>query len=123
MEFELRVVRIWLSQTEGQLKAFEDKTLEKDKKILVLEIERNESLGYAQLQSAEVGRLKSAEHIQENISDFKKSWEYEAKIEARAVPFLDKGIIHTICQLHHLVPDKRSLVAVYDNTFNTEACR
>lgn len=67
--------------------------------------------------------LRSAEHNEKIISDFKGSREYESEIEVRAIPFFDKGVIHTIRQLHHLVFDKKSLVDVHDNSFDAEACR
>lgn len=53
----------------------------------------------------------------------KKLKDYESEIRGQAVPFLDRGIVHAIRQLHQFVPDKKILLDVYENNFDAEACR
>lgn len=67
--------------------------------------------------------MKSAQHRDNIITDFKKPQDYELEIRAQGIPFLDKGVIHAIHQLHHLVPDKKLMLDVYDNNFDVEAYR
>lgn len=86
-------------------------------------MERDEALGRARLRWEEVDRLKSTEHTKKIIANFKKSQEYKAEVEAWAVSFLDKGVIHAIHQLHPFVPDKMLLVETFENNYEAKACR
>lgn len=119
----MRALRIRVSNLESQLKASMDRNHEKDKKIIVLGMDRDEAVAQEQLQRREVERLKSTEHTAKIIADLKKSQDYEVEVEARMLPFLDKGIVHAIRQLHPLIEDKKSLVGSYENSFHAEACK
>lgn len=120
---EVQSLRIEVAQSDSRLKAVEDQNLENDKKLVVLGIDKDEAVERLRAQEREVQLLRSAEYKECLIADFKKSREYESEIKARAVSFFHKGVIHVIRQLHHLVPDKMSLVDVYKNNFDAEACR
>lgn len=122
VDSEARALCMRVSSLENQLRIAKDKNVEKSKKIIILEMDREGALERVQLRRQEVERLKSAEHMEKIIADFMESREYEAEIKVQAITFFDKGVIYAIRQLHHLEPEKKSLVDVHDNNFDAEAC-
>lgn len=111
------------SQTESRLKLPESSALEKDKQLLILGREKDDALQLlknrdeeVEALKAELEALKSASHKENIITDFKASAEYKAALRKETVPYLDKGIVHVIRQLHPFVPNKRLLVEVDNYT-------
>lgn len=62
LAFEVRGLRIRVSQTKSRLKAAEDSSLEKDKQIVVLGMDKEEPIGLLRAQEQELEALKSTNH-------------------------------------------------------------
>lgn len=86
-------------------------------------MKQDDTLQLLQARERDLKILKSADHQDTIIANFKKSQDYELEIKGQAVPFLDKGIVHAIRQLHQFVLGKKLLLDVYENNFDAEECR
>lgn len=116
-------LKVKVSQSDERLNHAEDQNLEKDRELALLRTEKSEAVWLVDAKTWEVASLRSADYKECIIADFQKTGRYKSEIEDRATAFFGKGVVHAIRQLHHLVPDKKLLVEVYNNSFEAEGCK